>query len=180
MRRAPIPPIPAALAAVLAAASALPPPAVAAEARKAGSTQTMNGTASALEGDVLSLNGTRIRLSGIDAPDLGQTCNIGGGREYDCGEVARRTLAAILDGRQIECILSGPAASDGMRSGSCRSEGKSIAGAMVVRGWAFAAIKLSHEFVALQATAQSRKAGMWAGRVDAPWVWRSLKLQKDQ
>jgi len=140
--------------------------------------ETLRGEATAVEGDVLMVQGTKVRLAGIDAPDLGQICGTGTGREYDCGDMARRVLAALLAGREIECILSGPPSPDGLRAGTCRAEGKSIAGAMAVRGWAFAAIKLSHRYVPLQAVAQARKAGMWAGRVDAPWNWRTRKLQE--
>lgn len=150
-------------------------PSSAAPSSAAGPGEVLRGRAEALEGDVLSVGGTTVRLHGIDAPDPGQTCHAPGGREYDCGEVARRELSAILEGREVACELAVPPGRDGRRVGTCRSEGKSIAGAMVIRGWAFAAIRLSPDYVRVQAAAQSRKAGMWAGRVEAPWNWRSRK-----
>ncbi len=140
--------------------------------------ETVRGAGTAVEGDLLRVGGTAVRLHGIDAPDPGQTCRTPAGREYDCGDAARRVLEAILEGREVECELRVQPGADGNRVGTCRSEGKSIAGALVVRGWAFASIKLSHHYVRAQAAAQSRKAGMWAGYVEAPWNWRTRRMQE--
>ena len=46
-----------------------------------------------MEGDVVSLNGTMIRLRGIDAPDPGQSCRTMRGVEYDCFGAARLSFS---------------------------------------------------------------------------------------
>ena len=53
----------------------------------------MSGTGNAMEGDVVSLNGTMIRLRGIDAPDPGQICRTMRGVEYDCFGAARLSFS---------------------------------------------------------------------------------------
>ena len=135
------------------------------------------GAAIALAGDLLQVSGQRIRLHGIDAPDPGQTCRTRGGRVYDCAEEARTMLGLLVEGRRVTCEVE-PPGRDGRRIGTCRIDGISIAGAMVLRGWAFAAERLAPDYVPLQSRAQARRAGMWGGRVEAPWLWRSRQLRE--
>lgn len=140
---------------------------------------SIRGAASAVEGDVILLQGRQIRLHGIDAPDPGQTCRTRLGHVYDCGEEARAMLERLLAGREVDCDVHYEAG-DGRAAATCRIGGISVAGAMVLRGWAFAAVRLAPDYVRFQALAQSRRAGMWAGRVEAPWLWRSRRLQEDR
>lgn len=140
--------------------------------------EIMRGTATAIDGDLLELDGRQLRLHAIDAPDAGQTCRTRGGREYDCGTEARVMLGRLLEGRETECEVL-HIASDGRRVALCRIDGISIAGAMVLRGWAFAAERLAPDYARLQSLAQARRAGMWAGRVEAPWLWRSRRLEEE-
>jgi endonuclease YncB( thermonuclease family) len=137
----------------------------------------LSGTGSAMEGDVVSLNGTMIRLRGIDAPDPGQICRTMRGVEYDCFSAARSQLQQMLDLGQVTCLAKEQDHSQ-HRIGACRVLGKDLSAAMLVRGWAFANSRLSTDYGGLEARAQSRKAGMWAGRVEAPWLWRTRKLNE--
>lgn len=139
--------------------------------------ERIEGSATALAGDVLQVSGQRIRLEGIDAPDPGQTCRTRGGLVYDCAEESRTMLGMLVEGRTVACE-AGPPGRDGRRVGTCRIGGISVGGAMVLRGWAFAAERLAPDYVFLQSHAQARRAGMWAGRVEAPWLWRSRQLRE--
>ena len=137
----------------------------------------MSGTGSAMEGDVVSLDGAMIRLKGIDAPDPGQVCRTMRGVEYDCFGAAKSQLQQMLDLGQVTCIAKEQDRNQ-HRIGVCRVLGKDLSAAMLVRGWAFANSRLSTDYGGLEARAQSRKAGMWAGRVEAPWLWRTRKLNE--
>lgn len=53
-------------------------------------------------GDGLPLEGGTIRVWGIDAPELGQICEIAG-RETPCGEDARFLLGALVQGGDLVC-----------------------------------------------------------------------------
>lgn len=142
--------------------------------------QTINGIATAVSGDALMLGGMVVHLIGIDAPDPGQTCRSLQGHVYDCGGAATAMLAAILRGQQVQCVVLPPLAVVTQRAGDCMIHGRSIAGAMVVRGWAFADQQLTAKYALLQTHAQSLHVGMWAGRVEPPWLWRSSQLAKRQ
>ncbi|MCZ6517933.1 MAG: thermonuclease family protein [Gammaproteobacteria bacterium] len=62
----------------------------------------MTGQASVIDGDTLEIHGTRIRLHGIDAPQSGQHCYIGGKR-WRCGKVAANVLADLIERRPATC-----------------------------------------------------------------------------
>jgi endonuclease YncB( thermonuclease family) len=61
------------------------------------------GTASVIDGDTLVVAGERVRLQGIDAPELHQTCTAYG-QEWACGRTSAEWLKEHLNGRQIECV----------------------------------------------------------------------------
>jgi endonuclease YncB( thermonuclease family) len=137
----------------------------------------VQGAGSAMEGDVVSVKGTMVRLRGIDAPDPGQICRTLRGVEYDCFSAARAQLQQMLDLGEVTCVAKEQDRNQ-HHIGVCRVLGKDLSAAMLVRGWAFAYRSLSTAYGGLEARAQARKAGMWAGRVEAPWLWRTRKLNE--
>ncbi|MBF9232104.1 thermonuclease family protein [Microvirga sp. BT350] len=126
----------------------------------------LDGRAYAVDGDTIRLRDTRIRLKGIDAPELDQTC-LKAGQSYPCGEQARNALIAIILKQQVECRLSGrdrykrPLA-------HCAVGGKDIGARMVEEGWAVAYGGYAGE----EALARRRSAGLWAGTFEYPRDWR--------
>lgn len=131
----------------------------------------LDGIAIAIEGDRLTVNGSSVRLYGIDAPEIGQTCLSRLGRRYDCGGVARAVLEDMIGTRPVQCSIHSVLANDD-RIGTCYVEGRDLAGAMVLSGWAYPQRSLSNLYAAEEARAQSARAGLWAGRAERPWFWR--------
>src|SRR5688500_11882561 len=64
--------------------------------------QETGGSAIVNDGDSLTIGGERIRLRGIDAPELDQTCRRDG-EDYACGRRSKQALAALIDGRPVKC-----------------------------------------------------------------------------
>jgi len=64
--------------------------------------ETLHGVARVADGDSLVLDGVRIRLQGIDAPELAQTCK-NGDIVYPCGRQAAAALARLVGDRAITC-----------------------------------------------------------------------------
>ncbi|MDI4659269.1 thermonuclease family protein, partial [Xanthobacter autotrophicus] len=67
--------------------------------------EMLEGHAFAVDGDTLDLAGTRVRLTGIDAPELRQEC-MRAGRPWACGEAARRMLQEALRAGPVACAAS--------------------------------------------------------------------------
>src|SRR5690606_32789230 len=75
-----------AFAAVAAVAAILQPP------RRVD--MVLSGAPAVVDGDTVAFSDppTRVRLRGIDAPELGQTCQDGAGAEWACGRHAQAVL----------------------------------------------------------------------------------------
>lgn len=134
----------------------------------------VTGQGQAIEGDLVSVNGQEFRLYGIDAPDKGQTCVNVKGTSYDCFALSKEMLRRLINDRNISCTPQDKAAGKGAKTALCRAEnGDDLAYAMVERGYALAYRALTPEYVPAEARAASFRQGLWAGRVEPPWLWRS-------
>lgn len=61
----------------------------------------LQGEARAIDGDTLQVGDTRLRLHGIDAPELRQTCEDSAGEAWACGRRAASELAGAVAGGKI-------------------------------------------------------------------------------
>ena len=58
--------------------------------------QPISGRADVADGDTLRIGDVRIRLTGLDAPELDQTCTDALGASWGCGRDARGFVAGIV------------------------------------------------------------------------------------
>lgn len=123
------------------------------------------------DGDTFRLAGVTVRLWGIDAPELRQECQDGGGRWYACGQRAKEVLAALVRSGKIVCQQR-----DSDRYGrvvaACRVDGRDINSEMVAQGWAVAYRTFTAAYEPAEVEAKQRGLGIWAGRFVMPDVWR--------
>jgi endonuclease YncB( thermonuclease family) len=133
--------------------------------------QTFSGTATALDGDRLSVSGISIRLFGIDAPELGQTCSRSG-TSWPCGEEARQSLAKLVTGQRVECRGRG-IDTYGRTLAVCATASGELNRALVEQGWATAFRKYSDAYVAEEVRARAAAAGIWSSEFEAPEAFRS-------
>ncbi len=132
-----------------------------------------------IDGDTVEVQGRVIRLYGIDAPELGQTCRIGA-RAYACGRIARTALLDLTAGVTVRCELAPAGPEDGaehsgaeVRIGRCRADGYDLSEGMAYTGWALALRPVSERYVAFEARARAARRGLWKGRFVTPWDWRA-------
>ena len=123
------------------------------------------------DGDTITLGGQRIRLLGIDAPELHQECRDTSGRNWPCGQRARTELRKIIGNDPVQCE-SHQKDRFGRSVAICRAGGRDIGEAMVRSGWALAYPDWASPYGAAQSEARSRKAGLWAGSFENPRAWR--------
>ena len=135
------------------------------------------GKAKVLEGDTIEINGTQVRLFGIDAPENGQTCTIKR-KPFRCDRAAASALADKIGARIVECEPKDLDIYNRIVS-VCFVEGEDINAWMVARGWALAYRQYSRDYVSQEERASKAKLGMWQGEFELPWDWRQKVSQSN-
>ena len=131
----------------------------------------ITGKPRVIDGDTIEIAGERIRLHGIDAPEIKQTCWTSKGKEQKCGELAKQVLERFIGGQDVTC------------KGNTRDRYKrliaicyvgsfNINEQMVAAGWAMAYRKYSKDYVRAETFAKARREGLWRGMFVPPWEWR--------
>ena len=123
-----------------------------------------------VDGDTIVLNGEKIRFSGIDTPELKQTC-LKNDQEVPCGMTAKRLLAEKIGNAIPECISEGKDAYKRTLA-ECFVNGESLSKFLVRSGYAFAYRKYSKKFIEDEEYAKTNKLGMWAMTFQYPWDFR--------
>lgn len=132
--------------------------------------RTIGGEVRVVDSDTVALAGERVRLRGIDAPELDQSCTGGDGQQYACGRLSAEHLAALVG--------TGPIACEGHerdRFGrflavcSVRGGDSATLNARMVRdGWAVS----FGDYGAEERRARGGAQGMWAWSFEQPADWR--------
>ena len=130
------------------------------------------GVTRVTDGDSLRSGRLKIRLFGIDAPELKQQCETDDGSSWSCGLAARDAMRDLAGSTpQLRCHLR-----DVDRYGrlvmQCFANGHDIAGVLVDKGLAFAYRDFSTAYVENETRAAAAKRGVWQGRFNPPWEWR--------
>ena len=99
-----------------------------------------------IDGDTIYLNGEKIRFSGIDTPEIKQTCTKNN-EIIKCGILAKELLIKIIGNNRINCIREGK---DQYKRtlAECFVNDLSLSSYLVKNGYAFAYRKYSKKFIA--------------------------------
>ena len=136
---------------------------------------TVAGAAAAVDGDTLIVDGATVRLMGVDAAEVEQTCSEWHGnvqRDYPCGAQAAAFLQSLVAGRAVSCVSRGTAAEDAVL-GVCYAAGIDLAEAIANAGWGVPLRDQSVRYVAASDAARLAQRGLWAGKFDEPAAWRA-------
>ena len=123
-----------------------------------------------IDGDTIHLNGEKIRFTGIDTPELKQTCNKDN-KIIPCGIEARKLLIDKISDNKVNCKREGK---DQYKRtlAECFVKDLSLSSFLVREGYAFAYRKYSKKFVNDEDYARKNNLGMWSMRFEYPWNWR--------
>ena len=124
-----------------------------------------------VDGDTLHLNGEKIRFTGIDTPELKQTC-INQGIIDPCGVTAKKILIKKISDNKVKCVDEGK---DRYKRtlAECFVNDESLSSYLVRSGYAFAYRKYSKKFIPDENYAKTNKIGMWSMEFDYPWEYRN-------
>jgi endonuclease YncB( thermonuclease family) len=128
------------------------------------------GFASIVDGDTIRIRGERIRLVGMDAPELHQTCRDASGRDWSCGSAARGRLAALVASSTVTCSPTGHDRYGRTLAVCTSSTGGDLGGTLVREGLAVAYFGLGYKMAEIGARLGGR--GLWAGDFERPQQWR--------
>lgn len=135
-----------------------------------GQALRFNGPFLAIDGDTLLTKGERLRLEGIDAPELGQVCARPDGIPYACGADARRALMDLVDGGGWECSGTARDRYDRLLV-ICRRDVDELGRLLVASGVAIA----DGRYLAEERMARQAGQGVWNGTFEQPADWRRAR-----
>ena len=122
------------------------------------------------DGDTIKINGEKIRFSGIDTPELKQTCLKEGVKNF-CGKEAKQILIDKIADNKVTCVREGK---DRYKRtlAECFVNDESLSSYLVRSGYAFAYRKYSKKFIIDEDYARVNKLGMWSMEFEYPWHFR--------
>ena len=124
------------------------------------------------DGDSLRSGNLRIRLFGIDAPELTQKCSDQNGVLWDCGVAAQRQLNGLIGtNKDLQCSLR-DVDQYGRLIMQCFKGSTDIGAAMVQSGHALAYRHFSDLYIGEEEQAKTAIKGIWRGTFSPPWEWR--------
>lgn len=138
--------------------------------------ETVAGYAVSLTGDMMRIDGKTVRMAGIEAPELTQTCSRANASTWNCGQSALSALRRLTGRHTITCDIQ-KIDGTGHRIGTCRAGDTDLAAEMVRNGHVFASGGLFTTYGSEQAEAQSVKAGIWSGTAKSPQDYRNERWE---
>ena len=139
------------------------------------------GLPKVVDGDTIHIKSYKIRLEGIDAPEMKQQCKkpyiqimfFTFQKDYFCGQVSKKKLIQKIGNKPVKCILLGK---DRYKRylAKCFKGTVNLNRWMVRNGYAIAYRKYSKKYVPDENFAKEEKIGLWGGTFIKPEKWRKL------
>ena len=132
--------------------------------------KTIFGTAKIIDGDTIHIGNNKIRLHAIDAPEVDQKCTKDN-KKWRCGLESTRFLRKLIGNDQIQCDINGRDRYN-RYIGVCYKNNINLNSEMVINGWAIAYRYYSSDYIKEEKIAKSKKAGIWIGEFEEPYLFR--------
>ncbi len=142
------------------------------------------GLPKVIDGDTVHINFKKIRLEGIDAPEIKQQCEkpylkisalIGFkfSKNYFCGILSKKHLVNKINKSKIRCIST---SRDKYKRylATCYKEKINLNKWMVRNGYAVAYKRYSKDYLRDEKYAKENELGLWKGFFIRPEKWRKL------
>lgn len=140
--------------------------------------QVITGSATAADGDSLVVAGQKVRLFGIDAPELAQTCQRDG-EAWACGQAAKEQLSALVAGAQVRCTRLSTD-SYGRAVSTCTAGSEDLNRVLVENGWATAYREYSLDYADAELRAKRDGLGIWSSTFQMPADFRHAGQPRDR
>ena len=135
-----------------------------------------------IDGDSLEINGNKIRLFGIDAPEKKQICkkpylnisflrSLSFQKKFECGLLATNQLKKLINNKTVKCISESKDHYNRYLS-ICYLKNRDINSWLVKNGYAIAYKRYSKKYILEEQYAKKNKLGIWQGTFQKPEDWR--------
>lgn len=131
----------------------------------------LSGPAFVIDGDTIELEGQRVRLFGLDAPEGRQPCYDADGAPWACGSSASDYLRALVQDKPVRCH-SRDRDRYGRVVAQCWVGSVDVAAQLVLHGLAVAYRRYASDYIPAEQQARNRRVGIWSGAFEMPWDWR--------
>ncbi|MDC0413053.1 thermonuclease family protein [Pelagibacteraceae bacterium] len=123
-----------------------------------------------IDGDTIHIGSNKYRFSGIDTPEMKQTCSKDN-KIIMCGVLAKNALIKKISNRPVLCKEE---TIDRYKRiiAECFINNDSLSKYLVRNGHAFAYRKYSKKFIEDEQYAKENKLGLWSMTFEYPWEYR--------
>lgn len=132
------------------------------------------GLVRVIDADTWDVGGTRVRLFGIDAPELDQTCDTRDGQNWACGGWVSAQVRQMYDGRRARCTALTLDRYD-RTVARCFVDDVDVGRQMVADGWAFAYRRYSMDYDLDEKGAAINARGLHGHQVQSPAEFRAIR-----
>lgn len=123
-----------------------------------------------VDGDTIHIGSNKYRFSGIDTPEMKQTCSKDN-KIVMCGVLAKNALIKKINNQPVLCKEE---TIDRYKRivAECFVNNKSLSKYLVRKGYAFAYRRYSKKFIKDERYAKENKLGLWSMTFEYPWEYR--------
>ena len=140
-------------------------------------TEFSNSEIRVIDGDSLAFGALRIRLQGIDAPELKQECrDIKSNQLYRCGQVSRDYLISLIAKHPVKCSNEGLDRYK-RQLAYCYVGDINLNREMIRSGNAVAYLQYDKSFGNDEKEARSSKVGLWMSEFIRPEEYRKANIK---
>ncbi len=137
-----------------------------------------------VDGDTVNIGSYKIRLEGIDAPELKQECkkpflsfsvflSFSIDKSYACGSVSKKNLIEKINNSPIKCISLSKDRYNRYLA-TCYKNKINLNKWLVRNGYAVAYKRYSKKYLEDEIHAKNNNLGVWQGKFVRPEKWRKL------
>ena len=152
-----------------------PEPAPDAAQKGAQNRISFSGRIHVIDGDTFDVSGVRVRLQGVDAPELDQVCETEQGVPFACGQWVVKEIRARFQGQVARCQDLGRDRYDRVLA-TCDVAGQDVGQVLVSEGWAYAYRQYSMAYDLDEKAAAVNDRGLHAARVQSPAQFRKTRV----
>lgn len=130
------------------------------------------------DGDSFRIGAQSIRLIGIDAPELHQSCTREDGSAWQCGEAAKAKLEKLAHEPGLSCLVEGTDRYDRLLATCSTDRTADIGDQLIADGLAIRYLNGAERYALTEMQARLGQKGIWAGAFEEPADWRRANRRR--